>query len=592
MRFLSANHKPRVTLDHCTRVTRLFVVVLAFCAIVCNIQAQKPVPQLPKIVLNTSWSPPAGGKTWAAHTATDLKNALAASQPGDVIVLDAGATYNPAAAGIGYFSLPAKSNPNNQWIYIMSSGLANLPAGTRVDPTMTRYMAKIVTPNVSPALKVMAGANHYRLAGLELTAQSNYPNGCGVSGQPHCMTYFLMSTDFPIATEPDSITIDRCYLHGGPTQDLQGAIQANWSKTALIDSDVRDVHIKGYDSQAIGAWHSPGPFKIMNNYLEAAGENVMFGGAGGNSNSWVPSDIEIRNNYIFKRLSWVSASLSGAMVVKNAFELKSAQRVLFDGNVIENVWAAAQMGYAIVLTVRTSQSGDLAVVNDVTITNNVLKNVVAGFNTEAEDDTCGAGGGYPNCKNPGSQDRWNISNNVFQFYDPKIQGGNRNLALSINGGINRLNNNKPGTLRDVVFQHNTTVSAASTPCWNSIYFGSNGQNYPFPVPLTNNVWILDNALCDQPTGDYGLTGTSGLGYYMGNPTTSPNDLAHRFYGNVMWVQPGVKPASYSSSNMTTATPFTYINPSVFDYQLLTPHWTTTSDGKLSGIDNNNLPAGY
>ena len=56
------------------------------------------------------------------------------------------------------------------------------------------------------------------------------------------------------------------------------------------------------------------------------------------------------------------------------------------------------MGFAIVLTVCTRQSGDFAVVNDVTITNNVLKNVVSGFNTLAKDDTCGPGGLYPNCK--------------------------------------------------------------------------------------------------------------------------------------------------------------------------------------------------
>ncbi len=77
------------------------------------------------------------------------------------------------------------------------------------------------------------------------------------------------------------------------------------------------------------------------------------------------------------------------MVVKNAFEIKSGQRVLFDNNLIENVWADGQLGFAIVLTVRSGQSGDMAVVNDITITNNVLKNVVSGVNSGAADDTCG-----------------------------------------------------------------------------------------------------------------------------------------------------------------------------------------------------------
>ena len=243
------------------------------------------------------------------------------------------------------------------------------------------------------------------------------------------------------------------------------------------------------------------------------------------------------------------------------------------------------------LTVRSSQSGDMAVVNDVTITNNVLKNVVSGVSALAEDDLCGASKGYPNCHNPGSQDRWNIANNLMLFYDPTILGGNRNLALGVSGGINRLAGNAPGTLRDVVFQHNTAVSAASTPCWNSIYMSSNGQTFPFAVPPTKNLWILNNALCDQPTGDYGLTGTNGLKNYMGLPNTAPNDFNARFSGNVIWVQPGNAKASYPTTDLAQSAAFTYVNPSAQDYQLLTPYWTTTTDGQLSGVNNNTLPVG-
>ena len=80
----------------------------------------------------------------------------------------------------------------------------------------------------------------------------------------------------------------------------------------------------------------------------------MFGGSGGNGNPGVPSDIEVRNNYLYKPLSWVSGvGRNQSMVVKNAFEVKSGQRILFDSNVIENVWARGQVGFAIVLTVRS-----------------------------------------------------------------------------------------------------------------------------------------------------------------------------------------------------------------------------------------------
>src|SRR5690606_22757623 len=113
-----------------------------------------------------------------------------------------------------------------------------------------------------------------------------------------------------------------------------------------IDSWIAECHIKGFDSQAILSWNSPGPFKIVNNYLEGAGENVMFGGADPRIEGLVPSDIVIERNYFRKPLSWKS---SGAWTIKNLFELKNAQRVLVRANVFETNWANAQPGFAIVL---------------------------------------------------------------------------------------------------------------------------------------------------------------------------------------------------------------------------------------------------
>lgn len=550
----------------------------------------KPQAKLPRVYIDTTWNLPTGGTTWAAHTAAQLTSALASSVPGDTIVLDAGVTY------VGNFVLGAKPNPYNKWIYIMSSAIASLPVGVRVSPNEVSNMATIVTPNTLPAFQIDASANHYRLAGLEVTSASSY--GCNRNHVPpiNCYSYFLIGsaggTPLPL---PDSITIDRSYLHGSPSIDLQRAVLASASNFAVIDSYISDVHMTYIDTQAVLSYWSPGPIKIVNNYLSAAGENIMFGGGGNWNNPYVPSDIQIQNNYLYKPLSWAVPGTGGTLapnnqwVEKNAFEVKSGQRILFDRNVIQNVWAASQNGFAIVLTVRTSDSGDKAVINDVTITNNILNNVVAGINTLAEDDVCGASGGYPNCHNPGSQDRWNIANNLILFYDPKLPGGLRNEGLGINGGMNRLNNNTPGTLRDVVFQHNTTVSTSSTPCWESMWFSANNQGYPFKVPLTNNLWIVDNALCRQPTGDWGLQGTYGLTNYMGLPSNSPYDLAHRFYGNVMWVQPGDQLQTFPVGNLAQTPAFTYVNPSVLDYQLLTPYWTTTTDGQLSGINNNNLP---
>ena len=407
------------------------------------------------------------------------------------------------------------------------------------------------------------------------------------------MTYALANVVALTLPLPDHIYFDRVYGHGSATQDFQAGIELNYSYGALIESYISDIHINGLDDNAVGAIASPGPLKIVDNHLEAAGENIIFGGWGSGFGGNIPSDIEIRNNYIYKPLAWVPLSLlpnsnPNSMVVKNAFECDSCQRVLFDSNVIENVWADGQLGYAIVLAVRTGQSGDFAVVNDITITNNVLKNVVSGINSAAVDDTCGPPpGAYPNCHNAGSQDRWNIANNLILFYDPTLLGGNRNLGLNIQPSIDRINNHL-GMMKDVVFQHNTLVSAPSTPCWNSIFFGVGGQKPPF-INLTSNIWLLDNALCRQPTGDWGLQGTAGLTQYMGMPSTPPYDLSQRFYGNVMYAPPGERVQTWPVHNYATPVPFTYVNPATGDFQLLTPNWTDTSDGSISGVHSSSLP---
>ena len=332
---------------------------------------------------------------------------------------------------------------------------------------------------------------------------------------------------------------------------------------------------------------TPGPIKLVNNHLEAAGENVMLGGSGGGAFGYVPSDIEVRNNYIYKPLAWVPLSLNGTYVEKNGFELKSAQRVLFDSNTIENVWAAGQVGAAFLLTIRSSQSGDVAVVQDVTVTNNVFKNVVMGFNTLAADSLCGPPS-YPSCHNAGTTGRWNIANNLVTLYDNKAQGGigAHSGLIVFSPGLDIPHGSVIVGLHDVVVQHNTVVPYGTQTCWSAMYFAvPAGWKPPFSLPLTNNIWILDNSLCRQPTGDWGQQGTTGLTQYMGNP--GPVDT--RFRGNAMYVPAGDKVQPFPVHNYASTVPFTYVNPSIIDYQLATPYWTDTSDGQIAGVSFAQLP---
>ena len=514
-----------------------------------------------------------------------MSSAIAYSTPGDVIVLDAGTTYS------GNFQLPAKINPNNKWIYVQTSAYSSLPSpGTRVAPANSPQMPKIVTPGSTGALGFRDGANHWRFVGIEVRSASSYHP---TNYTPGVNFGYALIGDFSMVPVnlPDSITFDRCYIHGDATHDLQEGMQGNFSNVAVVDSYISDIHAKGMDTQAFLAYYTPGPIKLTNNYLEGAGENVMFGGSGGPNNPYVPSDIQVQYNWINKPLAWIPLSLNGSMVVKNLLEVKSGQRMLIDSNTLQNSWAAGQDGVAVVLTVRSSQSGNLAVDNDITITNNVLKNVTGGFVGLAKDYMCGVAP-YTSCTNAGSADRWNISNNLVQFYDPTIPGGARNMLLEFSLGKDIPNGGAIGVTRDVVFQHNTAIAAASTPCWDSIYFDAQPNTQASPEQYQQQCLDSGQRTLQRAHGRLGTTrniGPDGVHGRSQHAAVRPDAalLRQRDVCSAL----ATRCSLFPPHNYATTVPFTYVNPLTRStYQLLTPYWTDTSDGNIAGVQNANLPS--
>jgi len=593
---VSSRFSPRVSSLQPKSVFVLLLLVAALFPVL--VAAQEPFPTLPRVYIDTTWNPPTGGATWNVNSASTLQLVLNTAQPGDTVILNNSVIYS------GNFTLPAKANPNHLWIYIESSGLSSLPPpGTRVSPSDAPNMAQVTTPNVSYAFTLAPGANHYRLVGLEIT--SNSTQGGNQSNNPpsNNFTYCLLCWNPVLGlAEPDSITIDRNYIHGSPTQDVGQGVQANASNFAIIDSYISDIHESTSDSQTILAYWTPGPIKIVDNYLSATTEDVMFGGAGGYNNPYVPSDIEIRRNYFYKPLTWDSCGEGGTVpaggtlpngqtcpggvnnqwVEKNNLEFKSAQRAIVTGNVFQNTWVSGQVGGSLALTVRTTQSGNIAVVDDILVQNNEFTNVDAAVGTLEQDDQCSAQDGYPDCTNPGESKRNWVDNNLMLLSpNPDTY---QHVGLKLDGG----NTTDIGET-DLIFQHNTVLMSDLSTLWSSAYYElpqmSWGCTPPEGYSSTHNVWVLDNAMTRQPNGDCGLVtiygGITGLGYYMGDPAP----LAPRFYGNAMFVPSGDQQQTWpGTSNDATTTPFTYVDPGEGDYQLLIPDWTDTTDGKISGID--------
>ncbi|HWQ35194.1 MAG TPA: hypothetical protein VNQ79_20280, partial [Blastocatellia bacterium] len=224
-------------------------------------------PELPRVILDTTYQS-VGGRTLTVPAGGDLQAALDSAQPGDVISIQAGATFT------GNFTLPNK--PGSDWIIVRTSTPdSSLPApGTRMTPDRAGQLARIVSPNADAALKTQAGAHHFRFIGIEFTIGSNVSPNYGV-------VQFGSSDNSQSSLDavPHDLIIDRCWIHGNATGDVSRGVSLNSARTAVIDSHISDCHGVGFDTQAIAGWNGPGPFRIVNNYLEGAGENVMFGGA-------------------------------------------------------------------------------------------------------------------------------------------------------------------------------------------------------------------------------------------------------------------------------------------------------------------------
>jgi hypothetical protein len=493
-------------------------------------------PALPRAFVDTA-PITSTGTTHRAKNGEELRRILGLAQPGDAIVLDAGAVFS------GPFTLPKK--PGNGWITIRTSTGDRLPApGTRVDPSHAPLMARLESATES-VITADPGAHHYRLIGLEI--------------RPMADKFLLNLVEFgaserSLEAMPHHIVVDRCYLHGDPRLGTRRGIALNGREIAVVDSYLSDFKEAGADSQAIAGWNGPGPFKIVNNTLEGAGENLMFGGADPAIRDLVPSDIEIRRNLFRKPLSWKQGdpSFAGtAWTVKNIFELKNARRVLVDGNTFENNWAHAQSGFAILFTVRNQDgSAPWSTVEDVTFTNNIVRHTGSGVNVLGTDDAAPSGPAR----------RIAIRNNLFDDVGGSRWGGGGRLLQLLNG------------VADLAFEHNTCLHTGN------IVTAEGKVNTGFV--FRDNI-VLQN--------DYGV---SGAGKASGRSTLEAFFPGSRFVRNVIV---GGDASVYPPGNFfpRSVDQVGFIDRERGDYRLATSsrYARAATGGRAPGVDFSEGPGG-
>jgi hypothetical protein len=225
--------------------------------------------------------------------------------------------------------------------------------------------------------------------------------------------------------------------------------------------------------------------------------------------------------------------------VKNLFELKNAQDVLVEGNVMENLWVAAQPGYSVLFTPR-NQGGTAtwAVVQRVTFQHNLVRHVSGVVNILGTD-------------NVSPSQRTNnivVRDNVFD--DVNTTWGSGARPFQIGDG--------PDT---VTIDHNTVISNDSSIVW---LYGTQSTN----VAYTNNM-SAHNTYGIMGSGS--SSGSTSINAYLPGAVVAGNVLA------------GGTASRYPSGNFfpaVAAWQSNFVNYVAGDYRLAatSPYKNAATDG--------------
>jgi hypothetical protein len=557
--------------------------------------------QLPQTCFYTALpATPSPGKVTALASGGDLQAALNAADCGDTITLQAGASFPLMSS-----ALQSKGCDDQNWITVRTSApdSALPPEQTRINPSYAgvhslpsrppfsggsaNVMAQIL--ETSASLPIIPG-DHYRFIGIEITRP--------VNGKPYTAL---------VRTETSKVIFDRCWIHGDALDDTAHLVQIGPGSDhiAVVDSYLNDAHCSTtgecIDSQAVGDHDGGFAIKVVNNFLEAASENMLFGGGAATS---VTSDVEIRLNHVFKPMSWNPADpsfLGTRFIVKNNLEFKEGQRVLVEGNYFQNTWGGfSQKGRSIELGAKNQEGRDdtnlcpICFTADLTIRYNYVTHGAGGI---------GIGDGAT------QNGAWAAGAHDFSIHDVIFDGmqyaecyGCGNFLTEIGSGYSPTSP-PPSTLNNVSMNHLTVVNVGFLGGHNTatglMEMSGPPANNPTNTPqITNLSWT--NSIIDAGnSGAYPMGGgTSNCS--VGEKTVAAKIVAcwtgaSSFAGNVLVTDYASSPFTFPPGNHTPATwdAVGFVNFNGGDggnYQLssTSPYKGLATDGSDPGADVNGV----
>ena len=549
--------------------------------------------QLPVETVNSAMADtPAPGSVIPVKSGGDLQSTLNSAQCGDTIELQAGATFS------GTFLFPAKNCDNNHWIIVRTSSPDSaLPAeGQRLTPCYAgvaslpgrpqypcnnpqNVLAKLVVAEAVGPVLFQGGANHYRLLGLEITRPKGTPGAAVMMS--------VQSTG-----SASYIVVDRCWVHGTAQDDsADGFALAGTNYVAVVDSYLNDFHCTAItgactDSHVISGGvgdHQDGPYKIYDDFLEAAGESVFFGGGAATT---TPTDITVQYNHFFKPWQWMTGHVpfqggigGNPFIVKNHLELKNAIRVLSENNLMEDCWGGfSQTGFGILLGPKNQHVPDgenvcpICAVTDVTVRYTHIAHGGGGISMS----TSLSGNGQDGA--PAKEGaRWSIHDVVLDDMNSKYLGLGA-LFIVANGWPSNV-------LNTVTINH---VTGFPDPQAGVIILGDQTTNPPmYGFVFTNNLV----ATGDYPVWNIGGGETSCS--FSAVPLTSLNTCftSYTFNYNALLSAPArYGPSSYPTGNFFGPNPNNVVvqydngNGGNYELQSTSPYKNAGNDGHDIGAD--------
>jgi hypothetical protein len=360
-----------------------------------------------------------GPRVVAVPAGGNLAAALKAAKAGDVIELEPGAVYD------GSFTLPVFDGDRIATLRTRGSlpdrrlGMADVPLLATLRSTVAG----------EPPLKVPDGAHHWRVDGVAITQTGGNTYGMVRLGES--------DRHASVAAIPHHLELDRLVVYVGDAITERRGIQVNANDVTIRRSSILNIKEAGADSQGIAGWDTQGRITIDDCEIQAAGENVFFGGGNASAEGVMPVDVTVTNNDIRKPLSWRGQRWT----VKNLIEFKAGRHVTVRGNRLDGNWVSGQSGYAILFTPR-NQDGHCkwCAVEDVLFEHNRLDHSASGINILAFDNET-----RPEGRHAEPAQRITIRQNLLRL-DAKTFGGEGRCYMLLLGPAN------------ITIDHNTCIA--------------------------------------------------------------------------------------------------------------------------------------